>query len=506
MTIDTESRLEVGRTWRDLPSEPPVGDPLLPDTVEIDGPTLPPPEVDSSMRWPWFLGAGVFALMLFGLLMWSPWSDSSAAETVFEPPPTSVVTEPGGTTEIVPENDPPAPVAPSTPGEEPIADVAEGLLPSVVQIERSGGVGSGFIYDESGLIFTAAHVVEGATEVTVNLNDGRSVPGTVLGRVAAEDVAVVSIEAESLVAAPLSNGDEVRVGQTAIAVGSPFGLERTVTAGIISALDRSLDIGGRSIDGLIQTDAAINQGNSGGPLAATSGRVLGINIAIATASGGSNGVGFAVPIDRALSIAEDITAGGGDPAPTPGDNPLGNLFGQGGDPLGDLFGQGSPLDDEMLNDLLGGLLEGIVPPEMQDLLGLLGGAGGLENLGDLGGLLGGAQDSALIEPGTLPPGYQVSATNTTSSGDTAQEVITIDGPEGSITVRATEGPPAGSILDGASGESVTVRGRQGTIDAGGAAIRLVWLERSDLAVEIIAPAALGVGEVQRIAEGLEVVA
>ena len=100
----------------------------------------------------------------------------------------------------------------------------------------------------------------------------------------------------------------------------------------------------------------------------------------------------------------------------------------------------------------------------------------------------------------------MSATNATSSGDTAQQVITIDGPEGSITVRATEGPPAGSILDGASGEGVAVRGRQGRVDAGGAAIRLVWLERSDLAIEIIAPAALGLGEVQRIAEGLEVVA
>ena len=506
MTLDTEPRLEPGRTWRDLPAEPPQGDPLLPAVAEPVGPDLPPPvEVAAAPRWPWLLGAGVFALMLFGLLMWSPWSQPSSAETVSDTSPTTVAPGSGATSETTPETDPPAPVAPLAPGEEPVADVAEALLPSVVQIERPGGVGSGFIYDESGLIFTAAHVVDGAIQVTVHLNDGRSVDGTVLGRDAAQDVAVISIEAEDLVPAPLSTGEEIRIGQTAVAVGSPFGLERTVTAGIISALERSLEIGGRTIEGLIQTDAAINQGNSGGPLAATSGRVIGINIAIATASGGSNGVGFAVPIDRALNIAEDLAAGGGDPAPTAGSNPLGDLFGQ-GDLFGDLFGQGSPLDEEMMNDLLDGLLEGVLPPEMQDLLGLFGGTGALEDLGDLGGLLGGDQGSALIEPGSLPPGYRVSGTNSTASGDTAQQVVTIDGPEGSITLRATQGPPANTILDGASGEVITVRGTPGKIDDGGAAIRLVWLEREDLAVEIIAPAALGTEAVQQIAESLEVVA
>jgi putative serine protease PepD len=504
MTLDTEPHLEPGRTWRDLPAEPPQGDPLLPVVTEPGGPDLPPAEVVAAPRWPWFLGAGVFALMLFGLLMWSPWSQPSSAETVSDTTPTTIAPGSGNTTETTPEADPPAPVAPLAPGEEPIADLAEALLPSVVQVERPGGVGSGFIYDESGLIFTAAHVVDGAIQVTVHLNDGRSVEGTVLGRDAAQDVAVISIEAEDLVPAPLSTGEEIRIGQTAVAVGSPFGLERTVTAGIISALDRSLEIGGRSIEGLIQTDAAINQGNSGGPLAATSGRVIGINIAIATASGGSNGVGFAVPIDRALSIAEDLVAGGGDPAPTPGSNPLGDLFGQ-GDLFGDLFGQGSPLDEQTMSDLLDGLLEGVLPPEMQDLLGLLGGVDGLGDLGDLGGLLGGDQGSALIEPGGLPPGYRVSGTNSTASGDTAQQVLTIDGPEGSITIRATQGPPAKTILDGASGEVITVRGTPGRIDDGGAAIRLVWLERDDLAVEIIAPAALGAEAVQQIAENLEVV-
>jgi len=530
MTLNTEPRLEPGRTWRDLPEEPPLGEVPEPVPIEVvpgsDGPDLPPAVPGANPRWPWVLGAAVFALMLAGLLLWSPWSESEAAPPGSESPTATTVPAPS-----LPETESPAPTVPLAPGEEPVAAVAESLLPSVVQIERSGGVGSGFIYDEAGLIFTAAHVVDGATEVTVTLSDGRSLPGTVLGRMAAQDVAVVSVDGDALVPAPLAVGEEVRVGQTAVAVGSPFGLEQTVTAGIISALDRELEIQGRTIRGLIQTDAAINQGNSGGPLADTSGRVIGINVAIATASGGSNGVGFAVPIETALDIAEEIRAGGGDPAPTPGSNPLedlfgsgnplgdlfggqnpfgdlfgdgqsplGDLFGEGGDPLGDLLGNGGALDDQMLNDLLGGMLDGVLPPEAQDLLD---GLGGLDGLGDLGGLLGGAGPS-LVEPGTLPDGYRVGDTSSTQSGDTAQQVTVVEGPEGTVTVRATAGPSVGTILDGAVGDVVTVRDRLGKIDVGENAIRLVWSERDDLAIEIIGPADLGRDTVLEIAEGLEV--
>jgi hypothetical protein len=142
----------------------------------------------------------------------------------------------------------------------------------------------------------------------------------------------------------------------------------------------------------------------------------------------------------------------------------------------------------------------VLPPEAQDLLDDLG---GIDGLGDLGGMLGGAGPS-LVEPGAMPDGYRVGETNSTQSGDTAQQVTVIEGPEGSVTVRATAGPSANTILDGAAGDVVTVRNRLGKIDVGDNVIRLVWSERNDLAIEIIAPAELGRDAVLEIAEGLEV--
>jgi len=199
---------------------------------------------------------------------------------------------------------------------EPAAAVARTLGPAVVQIETSGGLGSGFIYDGKGLILTAAHVVDESSQVRVRLADGRRITGRVLGSDDSTDVAVVRIDGlNGLPVAVLATGAKVEVGQTAIAIGSPFGLDKTVTAGIVSAVGRSVETPGGAVP-MVQTDAPINPGNSGGALADRRGRVVGINDSIASGSGGSAGttggnvgVGFAVPIDIAKSVADRIVAG-----------------------------------------------------------------------------------------------------------------------------------------------------------------------------------------------------
>ncbi|HEY7704168.1 MAG TPA: trypsin-like peptidase domain-containing protein [Acidimicrobiia bacterium] len=192
--------------------------------------------------------------------------------------------------------------------DEPVAAVAQALLPSMVQIETEGGLGSGVIYDSSGLILTAAHVVEGSDQVTVRLNDGDRVQGQVVGGSQTADVAVVKVDRTDLQAAALALDTEPEVGQMAIAIGSPWGLEQTVTAGVVSAVDRSVD-GPNGPRSFLQTDASINPGNSGGALADRHGRVIGINTEIFTSSGGSQGVGFAVPIQRAYEVAGKLVAG-----------------------------------------------------------------------------------------------------------------------------------------------------------------------------------------------------
>jgi len=195
---------------------------------------------------------------------------------------------------------------------EPAAAVAAALGPAVVQIETGSGLGSGFVYDASGLILTAAHVLGDAEEVQVRLADGTSRTGTVVGSDDSTDVAVVQVEADGdLPVATLATGVELQVGQDAIAIGSPFGLDQTVTAGIISALGRSTRTPGGVIPA-IQTDAPINSGNSGGALADRQGRVIGINDSIITGnlqSSGNVGVGFAIPIDIAKAVADKIVAG-----------------------------------------------------------------------------------------------------------------------------------------------------------------------------------------------------
>lgn len=171
------------------------------------------------------------------------------------------------------------------------------------------GVGSGFIISAEGDIVTNNHVVDGATEVKVKLSDGRSFDATVVGRDPMTDVALLRITTgESLPAVKFGSSDSIRVGDEAIAVGNPFGLGGTVTTGIISA--KSRDIHSGPFDNYIQTDAAINKGNSGGPLFNSDGEVIGMNTAIFSPDGGSVGIGFAVPADMVKSVVADLADDG----------------------------------------------------------------------------------------------------------------------------------------------------------------------------------------------------
>ncbi|HQU57623.1 MAG: trypsin-like peptidase domain-containing protein [Phaeodactylibacter sp.] len=172
----------------------------------------------------------------------------------------------------------------------------------------AGGTGSGVIYSPDGYIITNNHVVASANELEVTLYDNRTFKAQVIGTDEKTDLAVIKIEATNLPALPLANSDEAEVGEWVLAVGNPFDLTSTVTAGIISAKGRNINLlgGGRSIESFIQTDAAVNPGNSGGALVDAQGRLLGINTAIATRTGVFSGYSFAIPIGLAARIADDI--------------------------------------------------------------------------------------------------------------------------------------------------------------------------------------------------------
>ena len=207
-----------------------------------------------------------------------------------------------------------------------VAAIAESVLPSVVSIlieaGDNSGSGSGFIVQSDGYILTNNHVAAPAVnggELTVVFEDGEKAVAKIVGRNTSYDLAVLKVDRNGLPAAVLGDSSAVRVGEIAIAIGAPLGLNGTVTSGIISSLDRPVTAGGSgelAFINAIQTDAAINPGNSGGPLLDGTGRVIGINSAIATLAGasggeiGSIGLGFAIPINTAERIAEELIATG----------------------------------------------------------------------------------------------------------------------------------------------------------------------------------------------------
>lgn len=175
------------------------------------------------------------------------------------------------------------------------------------------GTGSGFIWDQAGHVITNYHVVEGASEAWVKLSDGRDYRAALVGASPQHDIAVLRIGVgfKRPPSVPVGTSSDLKVGQKVFAIGNPFGLDWTLTNGIVSALDRSL--GGESnnvIEHLIQTDAAINPGNSGGPLLDSAGRLIGINTAIYSPSGASAGIGFAVPVDTVMRVVPQIIRNG----------------------------------------------------------------------------------------------------------------------------------------------------------------------------------------------------
>lgn len=256
-------------------------------------------------RLPGWLSAvlyfGAVALVVVGI-MW-----------VYSDPATEAASEETTTTTTTAPEEVDVTLPGSVEGDEPVADAAEVILPSVVHIQvPGGGVGSGVVYDD-GLVMTAAHVVQDSDTVRVRFADGDQVTGTVVGTAPEVDIAVIEVDRDDLIPATFAT-EKPRVGQRAIAVGSPWGLEATVTAGIVSAVDQtncsvrpnSDEFGCTS---MVQTDAAINPGNSGGPLVDRAGRVLGINVSIFTDSGANDGVGFAVPSGIATTYADGIISG-----------------------------------------------------------------------------------------------------------------------------------------------------------------------------------------------------
>jgi S1-C subfamily serine protease len=266
--------------------------------VDPRPPTLPPPPREHRRR-----RSSLFVLLLVAL---------AAAAIAYPAGRRSVLTQ------DTPQNEAPAqeqqalggqgqegqaPAALDAPS--PVPEIAKAVLPSVARVDVGQGSGSAVIYRPDGYLVTNNHVVAGAQQVEVTLADGQRRSAEVVGTAEFSDLAVLRIDERNLPAATFA--DEIpEVGSTAVAIGSPFGLDATVTAGVISAHDRELQGGGASLGGLIQTDAAINPGNSGGALADDRGRVIGINTAILSESGANAGVGFSVPSTSVVPLADQI--------------------------------------------------------------------------------------------------------------------------------------------------------------------------------------------------------
>ena len=204
-----------------------------------------------------------------------------------------------------------------------VSELYKQVSPSVVEIQvqaqgdspfgsPQGGTGTGWIYDETHIV-TNQHVIDGANEVTIRFQDGREVQARVIGSDPSTDVAVLELNEGADAPAALERGstESLEVGDPVVAIGSPFGLEGSLTTGVVSGLGRTIQApDGFAIDNVVQTDAALNPGNSGGPLLDLTGRVVGMNAQIATESGSNSGIGYAIPIETVQSVVEQLLADG----------------------------------------------------------------------------------------------------------------------------------------------------------------------------------------------------
>lgn len=230
------------------------------------------------------------------------------------------------------------PRGPLAPDEQQVVSLFEQAAPSVAYIttevvqtniwlerEVSTSAGSGFVWDAAGHVVTNNHVLQGARRVFVRLDAGDPIEAQVVGRAPEYDLAVVRLQRfpANIRPIPVGSSRDLKIGQSVFAIGNPFGLQRTLTRGIISALDRELSTTNfREVVGVIQTDAAINPGNSGGPLLDSAGRLIGVNTAIRSASGSSAGVGFSIPVDLVNRIVPALIARGRAPLPGIGISPV----------------------------------------------------------------------------------------------------------------------------------------------------------------------------------------
>ena len=272
---------------------PPAQPPLPPHVISHRG--------GGGRHWPRRVAGGAVVLVLVagggtaGGVLAEHYADRSTAGTAA--PTTATATA------AVTEGDSLAPVA---------AQVAPSIVTVLIDSAEQSGLGSGVVLSADGLILTNNHVISSGGTVSVRLSDGRTVPARVVAADSTHDLALVQATGVSgLSPATFATDDSVAVGDTVLAFGAPLGLEGTVTSGIVSALDREVGTGTEQLTGLLQTDAAINEGNSGGALVDTAGNVVGINVAIATAgdqSTGNVGVGFAIPAGTVTTVVRELEA------------------------------------------------------------------------------------------------------------------------------------------------------------------------------------------------------
>ena len=429
---DFPSEEPRSRTWRDIPPAPPLGSPLPPPShISGAGVHEPAPTQKSRKKLMGIIAGAVFLIGAVAVVASQGGSDSTDAEMA-----TSTSSEvnkgastvPGST--VAPGNTSPSVGAAGSP-----QAIAQAVGPAVVQIDDNGSIGSGVIYNKSGLILTAHHVVANSSTVTVVFADGTKVEGRVVGRQPARDLAIVAVTSEKeLTAAQLADTSNLAIGQPVVALGSPFGYQASVTSGIISGLNRQLKLTNLTLTGLIQTDAAINPGNSGGPLIDASNKVIGINTAIATASGGSNGVGFAVPVNDAKELQEKVEAAGGAKAPTI-DAPESSSS--------EIPGFDFQMPDS-LNDLFGDLFKQFNDP------GTDGGTG------NNGGTT--QENTGFLEVNPLPSGWSKmgdsSFLNTAPTGEEGVHSITLIGPSGQVNVSGTKGSRSSQVAEQYKGNGI----------------------------------------------------